>query len=690
MRLRLILLGAALLAGLPLWAAGVKVAFNPMAPEIGPYPTDFLSVADPAQKTGLRINLPLPNCQAEPSTCLEIGLLNQLDGFNVFPRIRVRFSGPVNPDSLRAGVFFVWLDQLERGRFGMQPTGHVTTIDQVLYDPKTNTAYAKPDHVLEQIRRYALVITDQVRDVSGAAVEPHDGFQACLARKIGGGYCEQLSAVVGSLEARFAPARIVGASTFTTLSTTAWLEKARAQLPLTPVNPKPGGIFNVADLQSITVRLQEGVQPLKFKESPLPVAALAGVGRVVFGSYRSPFALDRTYSIPVTPSGLDLPAPAASQEIFFMAFYPATPAPPAGYPVVIVGHQFPDNRFGLPVAMAGTLAARGFASISINALGAGYGPEGKVVVADKAGKVTELPAGGRSLDANGDGVIIEGEGAWNVFLFRDTARQDALDQLQLVRAIQSGIDLDGNGRPDLDRDRIHYAGVCIGGITGMMIHSVEPAIQSTVINSTPSTVTSAVDWMRTLRPLFIMMLGVHQPPLLNKGMDYDADGVLRYQPAKIITVPGAVEIQEYLERLEWAGVEGMPLGFAPHLRWATLPGVPMRRTMFQFAIGGDTFIPTPGLTATVRAANMGDMTSVYRHDLARAVVPELAQSEAHFYLIPMGPPAQMAIALAAQRQIAEFFASDAWAVPDVNPLVRPLFGKDLFETPAMLPEVIIW
>lgn len=112
--------------------------------------------------------------------------------------------------------------------------------------------------------------------------------------------------------------------------------------------------------------------------------------------------------------------------------------------------------------------------------------------------------------------------------------------------------------------------------------------------------------------------------------------------------------------------------------------------MFQFAIGGDTFVPTPAFTATVRTANLADMTSVYRHDLAREVVPELAKSEAHFYLMPMSPQAQMAIAPAAHRRIAEFFASDGWAVPDFNPLVRPLFGKDLFETPAMLPEVVIW
>ena len=45
-------------------------------------------------------------------------LLNQLDGFNLNPRIAVSFSGPVNIDTLRDGMFFVALKNLtgeERG-----------------------------------------------------------------------------------------------------------------------------------------------------------------------------------------------------------------------------------------------------------------------------------------------------------------------------------------------------------------------------------------------------------------------------------------------------------------------------------------------------------------------------------------------------------------------------------------------
>ncbi len=50
-------------------AAGIQVQFDPTSPEIGPFPTDFLTVADENQKTGIRVHLPMPDCAAEPSTC---------------------------------------------------------------------------------------------------------------------------------------------------------------------------------------------------------------------------------------------------------------------------------------------------------------------------------------------------------------------------------------------------------------------------------------------------------------------------------------------------------------------------------------------------------------------------------------------------------------------------------------------
>jgi len=161
------LLSAARLIGGTLQGAGISVLFDTRAPNASQFPTDALAVADPARKTGLRMNLPLPDCKAEPSTCAEIGLINEFDGFNLNPRISVRFSCPINVGTLRAGIYFVWLNDLAKEEFGLQPVEYITSINQVLFDPATNTPYAMPDDILSQHRRYALVVTDAIRDLAG-------------------------------------------------------------------------------------------------------------------------------------------------------------------------------------------------------------------------------------------------------------------------------------------------------------------------------------------------------------------------------------------------------------------------------------------------------------------------------------------------------------------------------------------
>src|SRR5580693_251746 len=67
-------------------ADGVVVRFDPLDPQTGPYPADSLTVPDSTQITGKHVNLPLPDCTASAALCTELGLINQLDGFNVQPR----------------------------------------------------------------------------------------------------------------------------------------------------------------------------------------------------------------------------------------------------------------------------------------------------------------------------------------------------------------------------------------------------------------------------------------------------------------------------------------------------------------------------------------------------------------------------------------------------------------------------
>src|SRR5579864_3137067 len=96
-----------------LLADGVIVNFNPQDPTIGPFPTQFLTVPDASQKSGRRVNMPMPaDCATAPSDCQDVQLINQLDGFQTVPRLRVNFSGPIDVSTLYNAIFFVPLDNL--------------------------------------------------------------------------------------------------------------------------------------------------------------------------------------------------------------------------------------------------------------------------------------------------------------------------------------------------------------------------------------------------------------------------------------------------------------------------------------------------------------------------------------------------------------------------------------------------
>lgn len=669
---------------------GVTVRFDPSSPSVGPYPTDVLTVDDASQKTGRRVNLPLVDCKAEPSTCEEITLLNQLDGFNVNPRMLVRFSAPVNADTLRDGMFLVALENLTGEEYGLAKKGDVIPINQVIYDPSTDTAYAKPDPPIDQHRRFLLVVTTGVLDGNGQPVSEDPMFVACLGRITRGPYCGSLATAVSENAPTFYPRRIVAASIFTTMSATDWLEKARAAAGRTPVKLAPSeaaGVVKLSEVEQVVWRRQTGVNPTRYGETELPIGLLTNVAQVAFGSFRSPKFLDAEQVIPPAETALNVPAPPSSEEIFYVAFLPNSPKPAAGYPVVVVGHGLGDSRFGAASFLGSSFAGAGYATIAIEEVGHGYGADSRLIITKKDGSAVEIPAGGRGVDLDGNGTIDNGEGC--VLLqpalgIRDCLRQSAVDFAQLVRALGAGADLDGDGSLDLDPSRVYYVGQSLGAMVGTVLMAIEPDLPVAALNVGGGTVVDIARWSPSLHVLAIGFLLLRSPPLLNGFFDFDEDYVLRYQPAHYVRVQGAIDIQNYFERLEWLQASGDPFSYAPHLVSSTLPGVPIKRVLWLFGKGDQT-VPNPAETALVRAANMQSSMWLYRHDLARQVAPELP-ADPHTYLTFLSPPLGMAISLAVHQQIVSYFMLNGTVAADPNIWVRDLFGMDVFEMPAFLPE----
>jgi hypothetical protein len=691
----------ALLAG-RLYAAGTTVVFDPSTPATGPFPTDFLTTFDALQKTGLRVNMPVPDCNTQYTACQEGALLDGLDGFSVRARAQVRFSAPVNTATLTSGVFFVALSNVTQEETGVAQTGQRMAINQVVYDPATNTMYAKPDNVLDQHRHYALVVTDAVKDTAGTAVVADPAYLACLASS--SAYCTSLAQAVSSIAGGVAPQHIVSASVFTTMSATAWLEHARDILPF--VSTAPGLVqpstFSIPNLSTIVLHNQTGWSPVRFSDVtiPLPAFLLNGLGTLVVGYFTSPNFMEQDGSILNSPTLPGLAIPNSLNVVYYNALLPTTPPPPGGYPVVIFGHGLGDSRWGGPTAVAPVLARAGFATIAIDAVGHGFGPLSTVTLVDNAGNSTTIPGGGRSVDLNGDGAIESDEGC-TVFTpvaygTRDCFRQTAVDILQLTRLIRQGLDLNGDGLPELDPSHIYYSGDSLGSLYGPMFLAVEPAVRAATFTVGGASTIDIARWSPAYAPLATETLALRTPPLLNQGNSYNEQYVLPNQPVDVLTVPGALAIQSAFENLDWLGMLGDPFAFAPHISLSPLAGQVARPAMVQFALG-DMTVPNPMNSALVRAAGLQANTWEYRHDLARAQQPDLPVDPHPFlelFVSLGGSTIQLpgfdglVISLDAQGQLAGFFQADGASVPDPNNLSLTFYGVKLFQVPSVLPETL--
>ncbi|MBL8179106.1 MAG: hypothetical protein JNK48_30805 [Bryobacterales bacterium] len=671
------IMALAALVAVPVWGAGVKAMFDPAKPETGPFPTDYLTAPSTTAKTGKRVRMPAPaDCTAAPNACQEAWLLNDFDGFHVHPRVRVRFSGAINPQTLRDGVYLVARENLTDEERGAQAPGAVVRLNQIVYDAKNFTAYGKPDQAIDQHRRYLLAVTDAVKDEAGDAVEPDDAFAACRGDAPADDYCKALGEAVKTV----ADTKLVAASLFTTMSATAWLETARDALGNTAAavtRPAGRSFFRVNDLAEAVWQRQTRTAGA-LEDFPLEVSLLQGsVLGIGIGSYSSPNYLraDRTASAAGEPVSVE--------QVPFTAYLPFAVKPEKGFPVVIFGHGIGDHTFGGPAAANLGMVQVGIGVIAINAAGHGFGPGGRILFRETSGTRTEVPFAGRGADLDNNGRIESGEGCAAApstpFGLRDCLRQTTVDLMQLVRVLRAGLDVDGDGTADFDPERIYFAGQSLGSSYGTMFLAVEPAVTRAVLNSGGGSTVDISRWSPAFRPQAAQNLGLRRPSLLNRGADFEESYVLRNQPAKVVNDDAAIAIQNTLETLEWLQAEGDPLPYAVHLKVSPLKGVPEKTVLWQYA-WGDMTVPNPAQSALVRHAGMKDAAWIYRHDLARQRSPTMDRNP-HTYLNNFSP-VTYTIATAVQLQMAAYLAGSSF---DPNIPVSLFYGN-IFEQPEELPE----
>jgi hypothetical protein len=642
-----------------------------------PFPSNIYTQADATQITGLRIDLPTPNCTTNPSDCADVAVLNTLDGFNIQPRISIPFSAAIDPSTVSSSTVFL-----------VGPSGHVVGINQAVWEPAAKTLHVESDEQLAQDTTYLLVVSRGIRDTNGEPLAEttfrHDlnfGQTKDAALKA---YRKSLLdalplAMAGGVEEH----QIAAASLFTTQTINAISTKIRSQLPGGTVNFALGTngertVFPLSTVSSVTYERQTGTAPT-FEAGGFYLPLLAGVRTIAFGTYASPNYETAAEVIPAVGTRTGVPAVRSVNHVQFTLWVPTGTAPAGGWPVAIFGHGFTDNKDGAPTAVAGTLARNGIATISINVVGHGGGPLGTYTVTRTDETSVVLPLGGRGLDQDGNGTIdstegVSAVGAQSLIGTRDGLRQTTIDLMQLVKVLKAGVDVDGNGSPDLSTSRIYYAGQSFGGIYGVQLLGLEPDIRAGVPNVPGGPIIEIARLSPNFRILVGLSLLFRSPSLYNAipnaGYDNFNENIpLRNLPLRVDTVPGASAIQTLIDDTEWAQQSANPAAYAPFIS---------RPVIIQFARGDQT-VPNPTASAIIRAGHLQSRTTLFRNDLAFAANP-LVEKNPHTFLTNVFPPGDT-YAFQAQQQIATFFATDGAVTID------PDAAAPFFETPtSMVPE----
>ncbi|MBL0942832.1 MAG: Ig-like domain-containing protein [Hydrogenophaga sp.] len=685
-----LVLPLALLPALAL-ADGVAVRYDATA---SPFPSNRYTVPDFGNATLRRVSLPKPDCATRPSDCADIDVINTLDGFSTQPRITVPFTGDIDPASVNSdSIYLVNLGDV----LTLRGFGDKVGINQVVWDPASKTLAFTSDELLQERSRYLLVVTNGVRDAQGKKLKAADFLGG------GAGHTRELRDALPM--ARGGGRNVVAASLFTTQTATGDLLKVQRRIKAgtpAPVNFMIGNggavraVFPVSGLQGIQFNRQTGSAPA-FTPGFLPTPALqvvpGAVGHVAYGRYESPEYQNAAKVIPATDTLTGTPRPLGSQSLVFQLFLPSSPKPAGGWPVALFGHGFTDSMYGAPWTVASVFASQGIATLSINVVGHGGGALGTLNVLPTAGAPVVVPAGGRGIDQDGNGSIDSTEGVnaaapQTIVSSRDGLRQTVIDLMQLVRQVEAGIDVDGDGTRDLDPNRIYYAGQSFGGIYGTMLLGVERNIKAGVPNVPGGSITEIARLSPSFRILTGLSLATRQPVLLNLPptaqlpvpLNFNENIPLRDQPPLVNNVPGAMAIAELLDRNQWVQQSGNPVSYAALIRQNPPQGHAAKPVILQFA-KGDVTVPNPTTSAIVRAGGLQDRVTQFRNDLAFAANPGVPKNP-HTFLTNIAIPAAAPYAVAAQSQIAAFFASNGALVID------PDGPGPLFEVPIQgpLPE----
>ncbi|MBC7678375.1 MAG: Ig-like domain-containing protein, partial [Pseudorhodobacter sp.] len=311
---------SALVAGLGVVVAAPAASAAPAVRVVSTFPNDRLTVPDRSQLTGRRVALPLVDCQVRVTACEVARLLNELDGFDLDPRLSLAFDRAVDPTAVAAATTITRV----RGPGPALSTG----VDRVVYDAKTTSIHMHPATQLAASTTYRL------------RVRPSKGVPNVNVTFTTMSATTDLQRMVGQLDSGVAYDR-------------AAIPPGGRGLRVESVVPAPAVLQYVLDRGPATATVTTSV----------PNVSGANVASYVFGSYLAPSWLTADRVIPQTPTAGSGAAVLGKERLPFVLIVPAGTAPTGGWPVAVFGHGFTRNTTDLFLA-ASTNAVRGLATIA--------------------------------------------------------------------------------------------------------------------------------------------------------------------------------------------------------------------------------------------------------------------------------------------------------------------------------------
>jgi len=418
-----------------------------------PFPQNYYTVVDPALKTGVRLNITpnlMPKLMVEnfPREYDLMGSINSSDGFSVMTPIVILLPGMPGKGSVPAGIEETILDQSPVKLVSFADGKPIPFRPQVYRDEKSGRIYLKLAVLkpMENSTRHAVIVTNGLRDESGKPLV-FPGFEKAKSGALDWKTWKDIKALVETKLTFIKGADVSLAFDFTTRS-------------------EESATRDITEIRDEVIRMAKSNPPKAEISSVSKLRAMfeTNVAVDIYGYFNSPDFRDKRGALNRNAAGM-LEATGQERIKFQLKLPRSAGKMPA--PVVVFGHGLMAMKESM-IQVSERLAKAGFACIGIDAMYHWSRTVDGVTMLD-------------FLDFD------------NLPYFRDGLLETVGSEIQLVRMVKSALkDLDivpysyighsGDGKPDLDTEKIFYIGQSMGAVLGGVFMAVEPDLTAGVLN----------------------------------------------------------------------------------------------------------------------------------------------------------------------------------------------------------------